>query len=450
MELVDGQMDIESTDQEQSSTYVIAEHEVQYTHPMLNWGNVAFSEMELSLNCAEDEAFARVQKGLKPYAQEVCADASAKEAKKFSGRLLRAVSAGTSRTWGETFDLTAIKADYDSLVMPLLTCARSQKVYAAAWQKILGYWWEEQDLENRPVGAHFSAQVVPVIERAILDAHDGDSDKALAAVFGTQPKLARSEFVKRVKAFLGPDIRPSARELFEAATVTGEAATVTGEAATVTGEAATVTGEAVAVTGEAATVTGEAVTVTGEAAMMSKGKDMTIAKKPGKEAVFKKALQRRLESFRAQSEGRMLWDPFEPNGNDELILTGLLFGYPLPSTASLLLVHLLQQQVTLDTQVLRQQANVESEDHLRVLTLGRRFTKKLWEQLQPTAAPYAAHFKGFAVDEVMFDDEEEEAALMLVPGHLYCTDDDRADDLSAVKIGLQESSGIPMKKQRVK
>ncbi|KAK3233523.1 hypothetical protein CYMTET_56185 [Cymbomonas tetramitiformis] len=264
-------MDIESTDQEQSSTYVIdiddsssnsrrwkimegsrkrreyatAEHEVQYTHPMLNWGNVAFSEMELSLNCAEDEAFARVQKGLKPYAQEVCADASAKEAKKFSGRLLRgalecgpdtvcsvehhvsdatrselgrrftAVSAGTSRTWGETFDLTAIKADYDSLVMPLLTCARSQKVYAAAWQKILGYWWEEQDLENRPVGAHFSAQVVPVIERAILDAHDGDSDKALAAVFGTQPKLARSEFVKRVKAFLGPDIRPSARELFE-------------------------------------------------------------------------------------------------------------------------------------------------------------------------------------------------------------------------------------------
>ena len=53
-----------------------------------------------------------------------------------------------------------------------------------------------------------------------------------------------------------------------------------------------------------------------------------------------------------EGDGRWLWDCFSPASLEELILTGLLFGYALPSTAGVVLARISARRLRIDPHVL--------------------------------------------------------------------------------------------------
>ena len=96
-----------------------------------------------------------------------------------------------------------------------------------------------------------------------------------------------------------------------------------------------------------------------------------------------RSLQSLLAASAAPAEGagaRKLWDCFDPRTPEHMVLNGLLFGFPLASTAGLLLLEITRRRIRLSSESLSQ-ARAASERARAAV--GRRLDAALWASLQP-------------------------------------------------------------------
>ena len=144
---------------------------------LLSWRNTLHSQAEVSIVTVSDDvdAMSRVARGLKPFAQEwsggAAADAAllgaaqrlaardgvgimtARVELRCDGARERAAVAGTTRTWRECFGISAIKRDYDALVLPVIAHGDDElrRRYRLCWRRVRRCWRALCDL---PIGAY--------------------------------------------------------------------------------------------------------------------------------------------------------------------------------------------------------------------------------------------------------------------------------------------------------
>ena len=139
-----------------------------------------------------------------------------------------------------------------------------------------------------------------------------------------------------------------------------------------------------------------------------------------------RSLRALLAASPAPADGgpRKLWDCFDPRTPAHLVLNGLLFGFPLASTASLLLTELSRRRIRLSSQSLSHTGLTPND--VAEAVIGRQFDAALWAWLQP-GRRWAASYSppaDWTVDEVSIAELDEAEPVARARGRaavLTCT-----------------------------
>lgn len=395
-------------------------------HTLLGWDNVPHSQLELSVSCGicDTDGFSRVARGLKPFAKELLVGGGTQpqqatrllkvaheEAQRHGCRLLTsaafqvgdgsyqglcahwAVSVGLELRWEDAFciernatqssnprladprqvycsrlslALDSIASDYDALLLPLLVSERERRSYHRCWRRVRATWAQ---LRSLPIGDH------PRGERRgelLQDLQSLGHAAACESLFRGRASVSTAAFRRRLKVLVPTAGRRSVAAL--------------------------------------------------RAHLQRRRarcpwwwhalRHPSAGRRRKRPRVQARSLHSLLAASPAPTEGgggaRQLWDCFDPRTPEHMVLNGLLFGFPLASTAGLLLIEISRRRIRLSSKSLSQ-ARAASE--VARAAVGRRFDATLWASLQPgrTWPLDASTPADWTVDEVV-DERNEPVA----------------------------------------
>mgnify|MGYP001216904588 FL=1 len=398
-------------------------------HTLLGWDNVPHSQLELSLGCGicDTDGISRVARGLKPFAKELLIGGGAQprqatrllrvaheEAQRHGRRLLTsaafqvgdgsyqglrahwAVSVGLELRWKDAYcieryttqgsnprlvdpiqvyylrlslALGSIASDYDALLLPLLVSERERRSYHRCWRRVRATWAQ---LRTLPIGDHPRGE-----QRGELlqDLQSLGHTAACDSLFRGRASVSTAAFERRLKVLV-----PTAGRRSVAAV-------------------------------RAHLQRRRPRCTWWWLPWWHAWRHPSAGRRRKRPRVQARSLQSLLAASPAPAEGaglRRLWDCFDPRTPEHMVLNGLLFGYPLASTAGLLLLEISRRRIRLSSESLSQ---VRAESEVARATVGRRFDAALWASLQPGRRwPLSASAPAdWTVDEVV-DERNEPVA----------------------------------------
>jgi len=241
-----------------------------------------------------------------------------------------------------------VERDYAALVTPLLEGAHEHARYTRCWLRVRRLW---RRLRRQPVGAHPRREALPELLQALLSAWGGAAAVS-AAVFTDADALEGAGLQVLETAELSRRVAALAQS-----TWVGVAAAASPVAATALARRAarlSAAGGGTRAGGDGCGVGG------GDGGGGGDGEGGGGDGGTGRDWVRRAAFTEILAEVpcppegegSAEGDGRWLWDCFSPSSLEELILTGLLFGYALPSTAGVVLARLSTRRLRVDPLVL--------------------------------------------------------------------------------------------------